>query len=63
MVMQDGVEEYYQVGGVYDIRTGAPTDGSVRPTNSKKVGIYRTCAGALCVWDSSRVGRIEWVVN
>lgn len=62
MVMQDGVEEYYQVGGVYDIRTGAPTDGSVRPTNSKRVGIYRTCAGSLCVWDASRVGRVEWKV-
>lgn len=63
MVMQDGVEEYYQVGGVYDIRTGAPIDGSVRPTNSKKVGIYRTVAGSLCVWDTSRVGRIEWVID
>jgi hypothetical protein len=62
MVMQDGVEEYYQVGGVYDIRTGAPVDGSVRPNNSKTMGIYRTCAGSLCVWDTSRVGRIEWKV-
>jgi hypothetical protein len=63
MVMQDGVEEYYQVGGVYDIRTGAPIYGSVRPTNSKRVGIYRTVAGSLCVWDVSRVGRIEWVID
>lgn len=63
MVMQDGVEEYYQVGGVYDIRTGAPTDGSVRPTHSKKVSIHRTCAGSLCVWDVSRIGRIEWNPN
>lgn len=60
MVMQDGVEEYYQVGGVYDIRTGAPVDGSVRPNNSKRMGIYRTCAGSLCVWDVSRVGRVAW---
>lgn len=63
MVMQDGVEEYYQVGGVYDIRTGAPIDGSVRPSNSKRMGIYRTCAGSLCVWDVSRVGRISWRVS
>lgn len=63
MVMQDGVEEYYQVGGVYDIRTGAPIDGSVRPSNSKRMGIYRTCAGSLCVWDVSRVGRVAWRIS
>lgn len=63
MVMQDGVEEYYQVGGVYDIRTGAPIDGSVRPTNSKRVGIYRTCAGSLAIFDVSRVGCITWRVS
>jgi len=62
MVMQDGVEEYYQVGGVYDIRTGAPVDGSMRPTHSKRVSIHRTCAGSLAVWDTSRVGRIAWRV-
>ena len=62
MVMQDGVEEYYQVGGVYDIRTGAPIDGSVRSSNSKRMGIYRTCAGSLCCWDVSRVGRVAWRV-
>jgi hypothetical protein len=61
MVMQEGVEEYYNVSGVYDIRTGKATmDGSAVPTNSKEAGIYRTIAGSLCVWDTSRVGRIEY---
>lgn len=60
MVMQDGVEEYYHVGNVYDIRTGATNDGSNTYGSNKEYGIYRTLAGSLCVWDVSRVGRIEY---
>lgn len=60
MVMQDGVEEYYSVSNVYDIRTGAITDGSNAYSNNKLAGIYRTVAGSLCIWDTSRVGRVEY---
>jgi hypothetical protein len=60
MVMQDGVEEYYSVSNVYDIFTGAITDGSNARSNNKMAGIYRTVAGSLCIWDVSRVGRIEY---
>jgi hypothetical protein len=60
MVMQDGVEEYFMVSNVYDLRTGAITDGSNAYSNNKEGGIYRTVAGSLCIWDVSRVGRIEY---
>jgi hypothetical protein len=60
MIMQDGVEEYYMVSNVYDLRTGAITDGSNAYSNNKEAGIYRTVAGSLCIWDTSRVGRIEY---
>jgi len=60
MVMQDGVEEYFSTCGAYDIRTGAVTDGSMRPSTNKRCGIYRTLAGSLCVWDTSRIGRVEY---
>ena len=58
--MQDGVEEYYTVSNVYDFRTGAIKDGSNAHGHSKECGIYRTLAGSICVWDVSRVGRIEY---
>lgn len=60
MVMQDGVEEYYTVSNVYDFRSGAITSGANAYSNNKECGIYRTVAGSLCIWDVSRVGRIEF---
>ena len=60
MVMQDGVEEYYTVSNVYDFKTGAITDGSNAYGHNKESGIYRTLAGSLQCWDTSRVGRIEY---
>ena len=59
MIMQDGVEEYYTVSGVYDFETGAEKAGGNTYTNSKELGIYRTLAGSLNVWDVSRVGQIR----
>jgi len=63
MVMQDGVEEYYTVCGVYNFETGAEVAGANTHTNSKELGIYRTLAGSLNVWDVSRVGQIRLNLN
>jgi len=60
MVMEQGVEEYFTVSNVYDFATGAKTDGSNAYSNSKELGIYRAVSGGLCVWDVTRVGRIEF---
>lgn len=60
MVMQDGVEEYYHVSNVYDFETGAIKDGSNARSNNKELGIYRAMSGGLCVWDVTRVGRLEF---
>lgn len=60
MIMQDGVEEYYTVANVYSFETGARTDGSNAYSNNKELGIYRAISGALGVWDTTRVGRIEF---
>jgi hypothetical protein len=59
-VMEDGVEEYYTVSNVYDFNTGAITDGSNARSNNKELGIYRATSGGICVWDTTRVGRIEY---
>ena len=59
-VMQDGVESYFTVSNVYDFQTGAIKDGSNAYSNNKEAGIYREMSGGLCVWDVTRVGRIEF---
>lgn len=60
MVMQDGVESYYMVSNVYDPYTGAIKDGGNAYSNNKECGFYRELSGSLCVWDVSRIGRIEF---
>ena len=59
-VMQDGVESYFTVSNVYNFETGAIKDGSNAYSNNKELGLYRETSGGLCVWDVSRVGRIEY---
>ncbi len=61
MVMQHGVDAYWSTCNVVDIRKGPITDGSNAYGNNKRCGIYRELAGSLAVWDSSAVGRIEWI--
>lgn len=63
MVMQDGVEEYYTVSNIYNFESGAITDGSNAYGNNKELGIYRTIAGSLNVWDISRVAQIRLNLN
>lgn len=63
MVMQDGVEEYYTVSNIYNFETGAITDGGNAYSNNKELGIYRTLAGSLNVWDVSRVAQIRLNLN
>ena len=60
-VMQDGVESYFTVSNVYDFYTGAIKDGGNAYSNNKEAGIYREMSGSLCVWDVTRVGRLEFV--
>jgi len=59
-VMQDGVESYFSVSNVYNFETGAITDGSNAYSPNKELGLYRETSGALCVWDVSRIGRVEF---
>lgn len=59
-VQQGGVEEYFTVSNVYDFETGAIKDGSNARSNNKELGIYRATSSGLCVWDVSRVGRLEY---
>jgi hypothetical protein len=59
-VMQDGVESYFHVSNVYDFETGAERNGGNTYSNNKELGIYRETSGGLCVWDVTRVGRIEY---
>lgn len=59
MVYQDGVESFYTVSNVYDFTTGAEKSGGNVSSNSKELGIYREMSGSLCVWDTSRIGRVQ----
>lgn len=59
-VEQGGVESYFTVSNVYDFETGAKKDGSNAYSNNKELGIYREMSAGLCVWDVSRVGRLEY---
>lgn len=59
-VAQGGVESYFTVSNVYDFKTGAITDGSNAYSNNKEAGIYRETSAGLAVWDTTRVGRIEF---
>lgn len=61
MVMQDGVEAFWSVCGVYNFETGAEVSGNNVHTNSKEAGIYREMSGSLNAWDVSRIGRIEFL--
>jgi len=60
MIMQDGVESYFTVSNVYDFETGAEKSGQNVYSNNKEAGIYREMSGSICIWDISRVGRIEF---
>jgi len=61
MVMQDGIEEFYTVGNVYNFETGAENSGANTYGTNKELGIYRAMSGSLAVWDVSRIGRIAFV--
>lgn len=60
-IMQDGVEHYSHVCGVYNFETGAITDGSVTNSSSKECEVLRETSGGLGVFDTSRVGRMAYV--
>lgn len=60
MVMQDGVEGYWTVCNVYDFEKGVKTDGSNAFSNNKMCGIYRETSGSLGIWDTTRIGRMEY---
>ena len=59
-IEQGGVESYFTVSNVYDFNTGAIKDGSNAYSNNKELGIYREMSGALGIWDTDRVGRIDF---
>lgn len=55
MVKESMKEEYFNVGNVYDIHTGAITNGGKVASTDKMAGIYRESSCALAIWDVSRV--------
>ena len=63
MVCEEDAELFTAVAGMYNFETGAVKDGSYSPTNSRELGVYREINGSLCVWDVTRVGRIEFNPN
>ena len=60
-IMQDGVELYVHLEGTYSFENGAIADGSARQSSSKELEILRETSGALGVFDTSRIGRMEYV--
>ena len=60
MIYQEGVESFFTVSNVYDFESGAIKDGGNAYGNSKELGIYREMSGSLGVWDTERIGRIEF---
>lgn len=60
MVQEDLMEEFYHVNNVVNFETGVISDGSNAFGNSKELGIYRGMSGSLCIWDTERVGRIQF---
>jgi hypothetical protein len=61
MVVEDGVESYFTVSNVYDFATGAEKSGGNVYAHNKEALIQRELSGSLCVWDTSRIGRLEYV--
>jgi hypothetical protein len=59
-VEQGGVEAYWTVSNVFDFNTGVIKDGSNAYSNNKELGIYREMSGGLGIWDTDRIGRIEF---
>lgn len=59
MVKEKDAEYYFTVSNAFNFDTGAIQDGSNAYSNNKELGIYREINGSLCVWDTSRIGRIE----
>lgn len=55
MVKESMKEEYYSVGNVYDIHTGAITNGGRASSTSKLCGIYRESSAGLAVFDVSKI--------
>lgn len=63
MVMEKDAEYYYTVSNAFNFDTGAIQDGGNAYGNNKQLGIYREINGSLCVWDTSRIGRMEFNPN
>ena len=59
MVKEEAYDEYYNVGNVYDIYTGAVNDGSKVASTSKTAGIYRAKSCGLVVFDTDRIFTME----
>lgn len=55
MVKESMKEEYYSVGNVYDIHTGAILNGGKASSTDKMCGIYRESSCGLAVWDVGRI--------
>lgn len=61
MVMEDNIDYYFSVANAIDFKNGIVKDGSNAYKFGKTLSIYREMSGSLNIWDTSAVGRIEWV--
>lgn len=61
MVKESMKTEYFSVGNVYDIHTGAIQNGGRAASTSKLAGIYREDSCGLAVWDISRIFTAKYV--
>lgn len=59
MVTEPSAEEYWHTSNVYDFTTGSIKDGSNATSPNKNCIIHRETNGSLCIWDTTRIGRVE----
>lgn len=62
MVMEDNIDYYFSVANAIDWKNGVVKSGANVYKFGKTLSIYREMSGSLAVWDSSAIGRCEWVI-
>jgi hypothetical protein len=62
MVMEDNIDYYFSVSNAIDFKNGVVKNGENVYKFGKTHSIYREMSGSLAVWDTSAIGRIEWVI-
>lgn len=61
MAVEDNVDYYFSVSNAIDFKRGVMKSGENVYRFGKNLEIYRELSGSLGVWDTSAIGRIEWI--